>query len=169
MNPALEEALKEAYATAPSDIVILETLQIFHPDATPQNYFIVRNLEDVTATLETSEVVTFEACGFRLNLPAAGDNGVQELQLSIDNVDRRIGAFLDSVATSRTPVKVWYRPYLSTDLSQPQMMPPLELYLTDVTVSLFEVTGKATFNDLLNKAVPNELYTRVRFPSLGDL
>ncbi len=64
-------------------------------------------------------------------------------------------------------MEVVYRPYLSDDLTQPQMDPPLVLYLKEIQVNTYQVTGRATFMDIVNKRFPSELYTRLRFPSLG--
>lgn len=36
-NPALSEAIREAYASAPSDVVILHTLELRHPDFVDEN------------------------------------------------------------------------------------------------------------------------------------
>lgn len=166
-NSSLEEAIKEAYASAPSNVTVLETLEIRHPSI-GEVVRLVRNREDITATLETEEEVVFEGAAFSLSLPAAGENGLQEITVKVDNVDRRVSDFLSTAKDYEEPVRLIYRPYLSSDLSQPQMNPPLELYLTDVNVTVFEVTGKATFADIINKRFPSDYYTRSRFPSLGD-
>jgi hypothetical protein len=52
-DPALSEAIREAYASAPADTVILHTLEIWHPsfveNGAPKPIRVVRNYED-TAT-----------------------------------------------------------------------------------------------------------------------
>jgi hypothetical protein len=166
MPDLLTDAIKEAYASAPADRVALETLEISHPTAGA--YYLVKNLEAITATLETSEEVTFEPCGFQLGLPEKSDQGNLEFTIAIDNVDQRIEAFIQAVkeATPASVVAV-FRPYLSSDLSAPQMNPPLRMYLTDLTLDDFQVRGRATFADFVNRKAPSELYTRLRFPSLG--
>lgn len=166
-NDSLSDAIKEAYALAPSNVAALETLQLYHPGL-GDAIFIVKNRTDLTMKLETGESVLFTGCGFSMALPASGDGGVQELTLTIDNVDRRISNFLKAASNFQTPVEVTYRPYLSNDLETPQMNPPLSLYLTDVSVNLFSISGKANFGDLVNKKFPNDYYTRSRFPSLGS-
>ena len=50
-NPALEQAIREAYASAPSDTVILHTLELRHPafvddDGRPTAIRVVRNFAD---------------------------------------------------------------------------------------------------------------------------
>lgn len=167
-NTALEDALKEAYATAQSDVAILNTVEISHPALPDGTIYLVRNLVDLDLTIETSEVKTFTAAAFRVTLPAVTDEGLQELTLTFDNVDRRISDFLKAVKEFAEPTVVTFRPYLANDFSKPQMDPPLVLYLTDVTVNLFEASGKASFADIINRKAPNDIYTRARFPSLGD-
>jgi hypothetical protein len=167
MNAALSEAIKEAYASAPSNVAVLETLEISHPSIGGTIY-IVKNREDLTLTLEDDTEQLFEGVGFRMALPASGDNGVQELTITIDNVDRRISDFLNTAKDYQTPVVVKYRPYLSNDLTTPQMENPIVLFLTDVRVTVFEINAKASFADILNKKFPTQLYTRSRFPSIGN-
>jgi len=167
-NDAYSEAIKEAYASAPTDIVIIDTLEISHPSLPGGTMWLSKTLVDYTLTLEdgvTNQL--FSATGFEFKLPAAGENGLQELDIVIDNVDRRVSDFMDAVKDSKDPVKLTYRPYLSTDLTAPQLDPPLVLNLTDVKADVFKVTARATFADLLNKKHPLEMYTRARFPSLG--
>ena len=118
--------------------------------------------------VETGVQKTFEAAAFRMSLPATGDNGLQELSIGIDNIDRRISDFLNIASTYPDPTAVIFRPYLSTDPDTVQMDPPLALYLTDISVTAVEVIGKATFADINNKAFPTERYSRARFPSLGN-
>lgn len=167
MNTSLSDAIKEAYACCPTNIAVLETLSLSHPDLPDGTIYMVQGFTEVVATLETAEEVTFEAIPFRFVLPAAGENGRQELTLTIDNVDRRISDFIIAVKESSDPVTVTYRPYLSNDLSGPQMDPPLTLSLQSISVNVYEVSGRATFADVLNRPFPSDFYTRSRFPSLG--
>jgi hypothetical protein len=167
-NDAYSEAIKEAYASAPTDIVVIDTLEISHPALPGGSMWLSKTMVDYTLTLEdgvTNQL--FSATGFEFKLPAAGENGLQELNIVIDNVDRRVSEFMNAVKDSKYPVKLTYRPYLSTDLTAPQLDPPLVLNVTDVKADVFKVTARATFADLLNKKHPLQMYTRARFPSLG--
>lgn len=159
-------AIKEAFAVATSNVAHLDTLEISHPSL-PNKIRIVKNRTDLTLTLETGESVLFDGTAFRMALPPSGDNGLQELTISIDNVDRQVSDFLNSVKSSSLPPQITYRPYLSNDLTEPQMDPPLVLFLSDAKVTVFEATGRASFADLINKKFPTETYTRDRFPGLG--
>lgn len=161
---SLEAAIKEAYATAQNDVVYLDTLEISNTLA--GTLYLVRDRIDHEFTLETSEVKTFVATGFRFSLPAAGDNGLQDLSIAVDNVDQRPSDFIKAALASNDPVQVIYRPYLSSDPTKPQMDPPLRLYLTDVEINSVEIVGRATFADILNRKFLTESYTRRRFPAL---
>lgn len=161
------EAIKEAFASAPTNDTVLETIELSHPLLAGPIY-LVKNLEDLTLTLEDATSHLFEGVGFQLSLPPAGDNGLQDLSLSIDNTDRRITDFIKTVKASLDPVEVKYRPYLSSDLTQPQLNVPLVLYLRGLSVTLFEASGKASFADIINRKFPSILYTRAMFPSLGQ-
>lgn len=97
----LSEALKEAYASAPSEVVLLHTLELRHPafvddKGNPTAIRIVRDnknytcrLED-TAPLNPGEDVEFQALAFDLELPPVEAIPVPEITLSIDNVSTEI-------------------------------------------------------------------------------
>lgn len=166
-NTSIKEALAEAYASCRSDQVILETLSFVHPVAGTKR--IVKDRQDWTLGLETGGTALFTGCGFDFTLPATGTGGLQALSIAVDNVDRSIGDYVELAKDSLDPVVVTYRPYLSTDLTQPQLDPPLELYLTDVVTTVTRVTGKATFLDIMNMSFPRLRFTRSRFRSLANL
>lgn len=167
-NELLEEAIREAYTTARSSAVMLDTLQISHP-ALEEDLFLVSHNLDLALTLETSEVKTFQATAFRITKPATGENGRQELGIVFDNVNKVVSEFVNQAKITPSPMEVWYRPYLLEDLSKPQLSAPLVLYITDVTMSLFNVTCRASFTDIINRPFPARAqnYSRRRFPSLG--
>jgi len=164
MRGNLSLAIQEAYATARSDVVYLDTLTIAHPAT--ETLYLVKDRADHDLTLETGETHHFVATAFRFILPGDGDNGLQDLQLAVDNVDRRATDFLKACVGSSAPIVVTYRPYMDSDKTRPQMNPPLTLFLTDAVVKATEVTGRATFADILNRKYLSESYVRRRFPAL---
>lgn len=165
-NSSLEEAIKEAYACAPAGVSIIHTLEIRQPSV-QATYFIARHPIGITATDELGNSHNFLPCGFGFSLPPSNEEGFQSLNLAIDNIDRRVSDFINTAKSSPIPVEVWYRPFLSTDLSKPQMKQPLVLYLKEVQMSNGQVQGRATFMDVVNKKFPLEIYTREVFPALG--
>lgn len=147
---------------------LVEALGGLSQEGTGASLYLIQDRAGRTLTLEDDTTHDFEPVGFRFNLPSVGVNGVQELTVSIDNVDRRITDFVNTVKGSNIPVTLRYRPYLSNDNTQPQINPPLTLFMRDMVISAYEVSGRATFADVINRKFPSELYTRKRFPSLGN-
>lgn len=164
MNSALSEALKEAYALAPTSKAVLETLELRLSGADP--LYIYRGVEPLAMRLETGEWATFEPVPFRFKLPKSSDSGSQALDITIDNVDARVSDFVSAARDSLEPVEVIYRPYLSDDLTTPQMDPPIVLYLKGAAITATQASAQASFVDIINKRFPNDYYTGDRFPGL---
>ena len=165
-NPSLEDAIKEAYASCPTNKVILDTLEI-RQGLVQSPIYLVRSRQGITALDENGTSKTFYPCGFQFSLPAQNEEGFRSLNIAIDNIGRAVSDFVQAAISEEEPVEVIYRPYLSDDLTTPQMIPPLVLFLKDLQITTTQVTGRATFMDVVNKKFPSELYTRLRFPSLG--
>jgi hypothetical protein len=177
-DETLNSAIAEAYASAPSDVVILHTLEIRHPtfvddDGLSIAVRVVRDNQNLNATLEdtaplqSGEVVEFVAMGFDLELPPIDTAPVPEISVTLDNVSRELIKHLDSAVQSQDMIEITYRPYLNNDSSGPQIDPPLTLTLTEVSVDVMKVTGKARMLDIGNKAFPSETYNASRFAGLA--
>ncbi len=170
-DPTLSAAIKEAYASAPSDVVILHTLELRHPSFdTPVR--VVNDHADLLATLEADapvdagQEVRFSRFAFRLTLPEAATVGMPEVEIEIDNLAPEIIGYLDAAAQTNELIEVTYRAYLSNDLSAPQNQPPLTLVLHDCHADVFVVRARASFGDYANRRFPSEMYTAERFPGL---
>lgn len=166
MNTSLQDAIKEAFALAPVSKVIYHTLEI-RQDGVQDPICIVQARRGIMAFDEHGNERAFLPVGFQFTLPPSNEEGFQSLNVSIDNINRRVTDFIESAKSERIPIKVIYRPYLSDDLSRPQMQPPLVLFLKDVQVTDYQVTGRAAFMDIVNMKFPSEIYKRERFPALG--
>ena len=166
MNETLQDAIKEAFVLAPASKVILHTLEI-RQTGVQSPVYIVQSRRGITATDEDGNAHYFEPVGFQFSLPPSNEEGVQNLSIAIDNIGRVVSDFIETARQTNTTVEIVYRPYLSDDLTQPQMDPPLVLFLKEVQITAAQVTGRATFMDIVNKKFPSELYTRLRFPTLG--
>lgn len=165
-NPSLSEAIKEAYASCPTGKVIFETLEI-RQTGVQSSIFLVKGQTALTAFDEDGNERVFFPSGFNISLPPENEEGFRSLNIAIDNIGRAVSDFVELARSEKVPVEVIYRPYVSGILTAPAMIPPLVLYLKDIQVNTFQVTGRATFFDIVNRKFPSELYTRARFPALG--
>jgi hypothetical protein len=165
-NKLLSAAIKEAYALAPTDKYILETLEFSHSGITTT--YICKDRKDNICTIEDLSTPTFEGVSFAFRLPTNDDTGIKELQLTLDNTDQRISDMVEAVEGSTEPLVVKYREYLSDDLTTPQTVPPLELELRGVSLQGTTASFVCSFTDLTNKKFLSQQYTRDRFPTLGN-
>ena len=120
MNASLQEAIQEAYASAPTNLVTLHTLEI-RQDGVQDTIFLARSRQGFTAKDENGVSCYFQPSGFQFSLPPSNEDGFQSLNIAIDNIGRKVSDFLKNAISEEVAVKVLYRPYLSDDLSRPQM------------------------------------------------
>jgi len=188
-NPSLQDAIKEAYAVAPTDAIIYHTLEFYHPlfdysytdtdttdgdsSATNSNTIrVVEGFKDLTATLETSAPrnpstpVTFQAYPFRVTLPPIFDKSAPELSIVIDNVSRDILTQIQRLPESLELLELIYRPYISTDLSTPQYDPPIALHVVGINATVSTITATCRYRDLANVQFPRNVYNTREFPGL---
>jgi hypothetical protein len=173
----LSEALKEAYASAPSDVILLHTLELRHPSFVDEqgNQTAIRVVRDHVShicTLENSaplnpgEAVEFVAMAFDLELPPVNNTPTPEISVTIDNVSTEMITYLDRAIETQDMIELTYRPYLSDDLTTPQMDPPITLVITDIHVDCYKITATARMMDIGNKSFPSENYTVKNYPGL---
>lgn len=167
----LTQAIKEAYASAPTAEVILHTLELNHASFT-QPIRVVRNTVDLLACLEAGAPhdagawVNFVAFAFDFVPPGSTTQAAPEITIAVDNVSQEIGAALELAIESMTPITVIYRPYLASNPAQPEMNPPLIMTVLSGTINALQVSLRAGFADFANRKFPSEMYTATRFPGL---
>jgi hypothetical protein len=171
-NVTLSEALKEAYASAPSDVVVVNTLEIRHPAFTAP-IRVVSDFTPVTARLETEApqdaglMVEFQPFAFELSLPEMTEKGVPELGLKIDNVSREILQNIELAINLPQKLELTYRAFLSNDLaSGPHNDPPLHLTIVSIEADALSINAKASIADFINRKFPGEEYDEAKFPGL---
>ena len=179
-DPAMTAALREAYAIAPAQEVILPTLELRHPlfvdeAGLPDSIWVVRDWTDLVATIEDDapvrggEAVTFRAFAFDVTLPPVEAAPSPEIDISIDNVDLRIIENLDLAVADGNKIIICFRPFLLSDLSAPQMIPPPTFTLSEVKVDSRSARGKARLDIDLSGTFPRRTYTAQEFPGLIGL
>lgn len=172
-DTSLSEAIREAYASAPDNVVLMHTLELLHPAFT-QPIRVVRDHQDLIATLESTapsnpgQRVTFVGYAFDLILPPMTEQtALPQIIVTIDNVDRQIVANIEAAMTTTDIIQIIYRPYLSTDLTAPQMIPPLEFQVQTMLADAFQVQATCSYGDPANRAFPNIDFTLATFPGLA--
>lgn len=177
-DESLSPALAEAYALAPDDEVVLHTLEIRHPlfedeEGNPDSIWLVANNEDIEAPIEADgpvrggESAPFVAMPFTFTLAPIEPGATPEIQLGLDNVDRRIIENLDRAVTDGNRIVIAYRPYLASALDDgPQMDPVPTFELSDVKVDVLRARARARVAIDMRRAFPFRVYTATEFPGL---
>lgn len=154
--------LEEVYASAPSDKVLIHTIQIDHP-AIDSLYFC-RAYDDITAATELESEVIFTAAALELQLPQKGVKGREDLVFNLDNVNGEAIQALDEIMEAAGNASITYRSYISTDLSGPQEV--IGLVATSASIDMNAASITATFRDFVNRAWPRNRYTLDGYPGL---
>lgn len=155
------------FLNSSSDIVELETIEMSHPSFT-KIYRVVRNAtKGITATIETSEIVTFDYYPLQITPANASNDLDQQITVNIGDVGQVLPTELDAVAladTFRIKPTVKYRLYRSDDLSAPMLGP----FILQVENFSFKRQG-CSFDakaPSLNLSRTGEVFSLDRFPML---
>ena len=155
--------IRTVYASAPSEYVILPTLEILVPGHAPIR--VVAAYEDLAATLETGETVIFQAGPFAYKEPRKDTNGQQTLTFSIANVTGEAQKAVEAAIDADVEVPINYRVYLSTDLTAPAKK-PYKMIMRGGSFEGVMVQIEAGYFDLLNTAWPRLRYVADWAPGL---
>jgi len=155
--------IETVYASAPSEYVILPTLEILVPGHEPIR--VVAAYEDLTAALETGETVTFQAGPFAYKEPSKDTNGQQNLTFSIANVTGEAQKAVEAAIDADVEVPINYRVYLSTDLTAPAKK-PYKMIMRGGSFEGVMVQIEAGYFDLLNTSWPRLRYVADFAPGL---
>lgn len=158
--------LAEVYASAPTDEVIIPTLEIAVPGLAPIR--ICTGFED--HLLGVDGVMTlFEAGSLSITLPTVNaTSGQQTLQFGVANVNGIAQQHIDAALESGQATTLIYREYLSSDKTQPARRPYV-MVLSGGTLEGGEAVFEASYYDLLNTAWPRERYTAETAPGIKYL
>ena len=156
--------LNRLYASSGPE-VILETLQITAGD---QVYYLCKGWDDITATDENGQVLTFSASGIDIALPAKNADGTQDLQFAVGNIDGVVSSAIRAALESQSKATLTYRSYISTDLSAPSEK-PFTLAIKSGSWTATEVQISAGYMNILDKAWPRRRYTLADYPGLRHI
>ena len=172
-DPTLSAAILEAYASAPTDLVIFHTLELWHPSFTVP-IRVVRDNAALDARIEAGaardagSIVTFVAYAFDVVPPDQTSDALPQCIIEIDNVSREILAQIDIAVTASSPITVIYRQYLSDQVTVgPENDPPLEMTLTHISATPLRIRAVAGFANLLDRPFPALDYELETFPGLA--
>lgn len=155
--------IETVYASAPSDYVIIPSLEILITGADPIR--LVSAYKDYDLTDENNVTHTYMASGFDYKEPAKNTSGQQSLAFAIANVTGEAQTAVEQALNSDDRAQVILRFHLSTDLGAPAKK-PIKMVMTGGTFEGNILNINASYVDILNYAWPRERYTNSLAPGL---
>ena len=116
---SVEAAYRRKLASNPDGEMDYITLQISHP-LLSKTYYLVRGLQELTATLETGETITFEPTPMEASGASNNSDMDQTTTFTLPDILNQLDDEMDKIPMSNTELpKFVFRRYVSTDLSYP--------------------------------------------------
>ena len=156
MARSLSTAARRAILAQETDEVFLILLTIDHADLDEP----IRVCSDSRNLISRGE--EYLAFPFSVSLPGEHDDQLSRVQLTIDNVDRRI---VEAVRTITSAPTVALEVVLASDPDTVEAG-PFDFTLRDVAYDALTVQGELSYEDLLNEAYPEGTFSPADFPGI---
>jgi hypothetical protein len=123
MKDILQQAIKEAYASAPQDVIALHSLEVNHftftepvrvirwSSGSPEPERFLCKLED-DATYNPGEEVEFIGAPFELLLPEKDTESPGQFTVRVDNIGDILDEYLENAAMSGGKITAVYREFI---------------------------------------------------------
>lgn len=116
---SVEAAYRRKLASNPDGELDYLTLEITHPFLS-KRYLLVRGTTDLTATLETGEIVTFESTPMEAKNSGNNNDMDQRASFALPDVGNQLDEEMDRIPFDNKELpKFTFRRYVSTDLTFP--------------------------------------------------
>lgn len=170
-HPLLSEALKEAYASAYTEVEVIDAIHLWDEYGTNELFVCSGNIPrslDVSTDPGMEIPREHQPYPFKLSRqPGISEGGAVSAVIAVENVNGAVATFLNTAraSSSSSAITLALRTYLSNS-NKPQNPRPLVLELTGAEVSLSGVTLTASTPDIVNKVFPNAYYAYTTYPGL---
>lgn len=123
MDIDLDEIIREAYASAPQDVIVLHTLEILHPafskparicrwPITGEEPEIFHCLLEPDASVEAGCIVDFIGVPFEIIPPEKSSEQLGTFSIRVDNIGDALDEELESAVLYGSAIKATYREYI---------------------------------------------------------
>ena len=168
-HPLLSEALKEAYASAYTEVEVIDAIHLWDESGINELFVCSGNIpRSLDVSTDPGIEITREHQPYPFKLsrqPGISEGGAVSAVIAVENVNGAVATFLNTARASSSAITLAIRTYLSNS-NKPQNPRPLVLELTGAEVSLSGVTLTASTPDIVNKVFPNAYYAYTTYPGL---
>lgn len=187
-NNTLSEQLKTAYTSPKPQEFIIDTIEFKAISANSQDTpisiaSIVKGVPNSSveshaktgtslfnswqAPIESGVNHSFSIVNFDMSLAPISSEPTPEMNIAIDNIGVILFQALDQALSQHKRINLLYRPYLSERINEgPQITPPPQLTITDVSANLQTVNIRARMLEIANRMFPSKIYNNSDFPGL---
>lgn len=156
----------EFFLNSASNVVLLETIEISHPNMSKVYRVVRNNCEGMTAITENSESVAFEYYPLMIKRKSSREDLDQGIEITFGDLGEVLPSEIDLIAQAgsfSTKPSLIYRIYRSDDLTA-----PLDVIRLEITSIGFKAEGAVISADSpsLNVNKTGEIYSFDRFPPL---
>lgn len=145
--------------------VILHTLELTSAAWGSEPIVLVKDYQDHTITTEDGRQLLARATGMAIALPKRDTTGAQDLTFALDGVRPEATRLVRQAQEAQAVVRVIYRCYLYSDLSEPAE-PPLYLIARRYTAQMDHIEVTAGLFDLIDMRWPRMVYDSNTAPCL---
>lgn len=145
--------------------VILHTLELTSTAWGSDPIVLVKDYQDHTITAEDGRELLARATGMAIALPKRDTTGAQDLTFALDGVRPEATRLVRQAQEAQAVVRVIYRCYLYSDLSEPAE-PPLYLIARRYTAQMDHIEVTAGLFDLIDMRWPRMVYDSNTAPCL---
>lgn len=163
---AISSTLKNIYASAPTSVRYIETLQFSH-STFGKVYYMCNDNQPWRYFLENGQIVSFLPVPFKVIPPTQDGEGNQDMSITLANIGQELVIPVQAaIAKPQEPIRCVYRVYLDKPSTYQQNTPALQMTITGVQISRETISAIATRADVLNREFPKNIYTYELFPGL---
>lgn len=170
MADRVNQGMQEAYASAPSNVVILHTVEANHASFDTPIRVVTGDdglgaAEVVPLTLETGDTVDFKAMAFDVTPPGFDDKGPTPGRIRLDLVSGELIEPLEAAATTSGVIEVIYRAWRSDQRDEPGDVVK-GLKMRRVVLNETAAEGDVGFDEVGKQAFPRQTYSIDLYPTL---
>lgn len=155
--------LEQVYAQGGD--VILHTLELTSTAWGSDPIVLVKDYQDHTITTEDERELLARSTGMAVALPKRDTTGAQDLTFALDGVRPEATRLVRQAQEAQAVVRVIYRCYLYSDLSEPAE-PPLFLIARRYSAQMDHIEVTAGLFDLIDMRWPRIVYDSNTAPCL---
>ena len=123
LDPLVQEALEEAHASAPSDVIVYHTIEVMHPTflepirvvrhpVVGEHPEIFKLRLESTAPINAGEVVDFIGAPFELVLPEQNSDVTGTFTFRVDGINDEMDQYMQVAAVSGEILLMNYREFV---------------------------------------------------------